>query len=119
MSIKRIIADKTDIEIDLVDLFTTFFNIESIFAQELYDTQLRSHIDQLRDDVSFFVEAPYIDKVYRDSFYSYFSSKLGNYKKDCIRISIFNGPLIEELFSEVAKFKELSDNYLGFMVVRL
>lgn len=118
MSIRRVIATKADIEKDVVDLFNSFFGIDPVFAKDVYTKQLAIHIEQILDDVSFFIEAPYIDKVYRDSYYNYFSSKLGNYKKDCIRISIFKGAITEESFRNNATVQDLHNSYLGFIVLR-
>jgi hypothetical protein len=118
MIIQRVIATKTDIEVSILELFTNFFGIDTAFTKRIYDDGLKGHIDQLIDDVSFFIEAPYIDKVYRDSYYHYFSSKLGNYKKDCIRISVFKGTITEESFRDVGQTKSLRENYLGFLILR-
>lgn len=75
-------------------------------------------IQQLRDDCTLVVEYPYVDKVYRDSFYTYYSSKLHEYQRDCIRVSIFKREIDESFFLNEDKYETLRDNYLGFFVIR-
>ena len=70
-------------------------------AKLVYEEQLEKHLDQFKDCLSIVVEAPYVDKVYRDSYYNYFSSKHGIYPKDCVKLSFFD-----------------EKNYCGFMVLR-
>lgn len=40
-----------------------------------------------------FVESDYVDKVYRDSYYTFFSNKHISPERNCIRLSIFKGEL--------------------------
>ncbi len=63
-------------------------------------------------------ESPYIDKVYRDSYYNYYSSKLSQYKRDTIRISIFDEEVIHEDFRDELSIRRIAEHYLGFIVIR-
>ncbi len=118
MSISRIIASKVELRSEIVDLMVTQFSLQKLFAETLYDNVVHSNIDQVIDDSYYFIEAPYIDKVYRDSYYSYFSSKLGNYKKDSIRLSIFKEEIKEEDFRNPDSLTDLQNRYLGFITLR-
>ena len=89
---------------------------EDVVTHEIYG--LKNHIDQLKDNCSFLIETNYIDKVYRDSFYHYYSSKLNICKKNCIRISIFDGVIKAVDFRDKTKFNDLKKSYLGFIVLR-
>lgn len=51
---------------------------------------LRPYFDNLKDDIYVLVEHPYVDKVYRDSYYNYYSSKNDVYHRDCIRCTSSN-----------------------------
>jgi len=77
-------------------------------------------LSDLKDPLSFLIEYPYIDKHYRDTYYSFHSSKFANIGKNCIRVHIFDGEeqcLIEECLSkeDTDSFKE---KYLGFFIIR-
>jgi hypothetical protein len=74
---------------------------------------------KMKDSTFIIAEHPYVDKVFRDSYYNYFSTKLNPYKRDCIRLSFFN----KEICFEDFRLKEeqnnpFQDSYLGFMVIR-
>lgn len=69
----------------------------------------------LRKDLSFFVEYPYVDKFYRNSFYNYYSSKNYSYSRDTIRVSVFELGLNEDSAYDV---EFLRSKYLGFFIIR-
>lgn len=75
-------------------------------------------IDNLKDSLWVYIEHPYVDKVYRDSYYFYYSSKLGNYHKDCIRISLFENEIENSHFRDEEQYKSIVENYRGFIVIR-
>lgn len=87
-------------------------------AELLYDKCVKTHFDKLKDNVFLLAETNYVDKVFRDSFYHYYSSKLTKYKRDCIRISIFEGDISATDFLENDKQSELKNKYRGFIVLR-
>lgn len=63
------------------------------------------------------VEYPYVDKVYRNSYYRYYSGKAKQVSRDCIRLSFFidtdpsmvGCPMIHEIWEQ---------QYRGFMILR-
>ena len=63
------------------------------------------------------VEYPYVDKVYRNSYYRYYSGKAKPVSRDCIRLSFFidtnptmvGNPMIHEIWER---------QYRGFMILR-
>lgn len=63
------------------------------------------------------VEYPYVDKVYRNSYYRYYSGKAKPVSRDCIRLSFFidtdpsivGNPMIHEIWEQ---------QYRGFMILR-
>jgi hypothetical protein len=75
-------------------------------------------LSTLKDNLTFVSENPYIDKVFRDSYYTYFASKHQSMERDCIRISIFEGKLNEEDFFSRDKKDWVQSAYLGFFVIR-
>lgn len=82
------------------------------------DKHIRLLLDRLKDEVTFISEFPYVDKVYRDSYYTYFSSKLKPYHRDCIRVSIFDGSIDLDHYQDQTKYPDLYEKYLGFFVIR-
>ncbi len=82
------------------------------------ETHLNDFLDNLKDDLYLMIEFPYVDKVYRNSYYSYFSSKHKSYHRDCIRISLFENEIEFEDFGDKERTKYLDENYLGFFVIR-
>lgn len=93
--------------------------ISSFYGQNLvHKSVLQNFISPIKDSVQFVVEYPYVDKVYRDSYYSYFSSKLSKYHRDCIRVSIFDGKVGSDYFFKNDHHDDLKKNYRGFFVVR-
>lgn len=112
----RIYCNKEELKENLSKLLNEEFNIPDYL--NAYDTQIEKHITPLIDDLTIFIESPYVDKVYRDSYYSYFSSKLGSYKRDCIRLSFFNGQIDLSGFESNDGVNVIQSQYLGFMVLR-
>lgn len=63
------------------------------------------------------VEYPYVDKVFRNSYYRYYSGKAKQVSRDCIRLSFFidtdpsiaGNPMIHEIWEQ---------QYRGFMILR-
>lgn len=79
---------------------------------------LNEFFKYLKDDLFLFIEHPYVDKVYRDSYYFYFSTKNYEYKRNTIRISFFKSEIKDEDFRNYERVNELQNNYLGFLVLR-
>lgn len=68
-------------------------------------------------NIAVVVEYPYVDKVYRNSYYRYYSGKAKQVSRDCIRLSFFidtnpsivGTPIIHEIWEQ---------QYRGFMILR-
>lgn len=94
------------------------FNLSSKTVDYIYEDKIKRYIDKLKDNCYFLLESPYVDKVYRDSFYNYYSSKLNNYQRDCIRLSIFENKITPEHFRTPDHFDYLKNCYRGFIIFR-
>jgi hypothetical protein len=77
-----------------------------------------THIDRLTNCKSVLIQSPYVDKVYRDSYYHYFASKHAAYNKNAIRISFFNIELSEADFTTSLNLEKIENSYLGFIILR-
>jgi hypothetical protein len=82
------------------------------------ETDLASLVDQLREELYCLIEYPYVDKLYRDSYYNYYSSKHLSYKRDCIRVSLFEGEISDQEFLNPEGHDELNKKFLGYFVIR-
>lgn len=79
---------------------------------------VKNYLDHLKQNLYVLVEHPYVDKVYRDSYYHYYSSKNQEYNRDCIRLSFFNKKLILDDFRNHKSHEHIRDAYLGFTIIR-
>src|SRR3546814_5218293 len=73
---------------------------DTLFPSTTLFRSVAEHLSRLQPNCYFLAETPYVDKVYRDSHYHYFSSKLKRYQRDCIRISFFSGAINDALFRD-------------------
>lgn len=73
---------------------------------------LFSHLEQF----TVIAEDHYIDRVYRDSYYFYYSCKYFNYDRYCKRLFLFDG-FFEEDFSDISS-EVLEERFMGSIVVR-
>jgi hypothetical protein len=86
----------------------------------LLQQQLTPYLSAMKSNLYAVIEAPYVDRMYRDAFYHYYSSKLGAYLRDSCRISFFS-KVVE--YDDFRDFDDVHDNklagcYLGYMVLR-
>lgn len=75
--------------------------------------RIMSLLASIKNGLSFVIETPYIDKHYRDSYYFYFSQKLRAFKRDCIRVHIFDSE-----FTDLENLESQINNYAGYFIVR-
>jgi len=79
-------------------------------------TLIENLIAKLIDDISFLIEFYYVDRHFRDTYYSFFSSKFKRIDRECIRVHMFNKKIDkDDIFN---KNTNLSDSYLGFFIIR-
>lgn len=79
---------------------------------------LYSIINNLKRDLWSVIEYPYVDKVYRDSYYSYFASKHNSYFRDCIRVSFFSEEVVPRDFRDEEYKHTLLRTFVGYLVIR-
>lgn len=109
---------------DFRDVVKWLLNSEFGMAEEYLDDILSKGFDDfishLRDDLMTYIEPVYVDKVYRDSYYSYYASKSANMSKNCLRISFFLDDKhdIYDGEMDMGQYDYLRGHYRGFVVVR-
>jgi len=117
--IVRSIAKLTEILPVLSDHIQYAWGIEkSPMLDSLLQAFVSKHLSRLKNCKSCLVESPYVDKVYRDSYYHYYASKHTNYNRNSIRISLFDTDLDENDFYGEEADEKLAESYLGFIVLR-
>ncbi len=82
------------------------------------NSSLTEFISKLDPNIFFVIEYPYVDRVYRDSYYSYFASKLLKYSRNSFKVSLFSGEPQMELFNDAKGHLSLQEIYLGFFTIR-
>lgn len=112
------ITKTQDATSDLKDIIKDYLKLSDAIAQNLTNQVIKPHIDQLKDDISLVIETDYVDKVYRDSYYHYYSSKMNTYNRDCIKISLFSQEILATTFDNIQDLKTLKDSYLGYFLLR-
>ena len=94
------------------------FVMDDDFSKSSFSTSIRDNLKTMRVELNVVIETEYIDKVYRDSYYNFFSTKLKRYNRNCVRLSFF-----EPKFSTIEEFMEAGMDklrmwYDGFLVIR-
>lgn len=67
------------------------------------------------------IERDYVDKDYRSTFYSFYAKKGQAYRKDCVRLHLFDETVtfdVDSLKLGPHSKEELSNHYFGYMVLR-
>ena len=113
-NISTILVEKSVLDSELNKRIQSFYNIETNLINKTRSS-IKAFLNHLNDDLKVLIEFPYVDKLYRDTYYNYFSSKTIEYSRDCIRLSIF-----KETFTETDLFNVelIQNNYLGFLIIR-
>jgi hypothetical protein len=103
-------------------LINNYGLVEGI-AQKVVEKHLGEFLLTMKDHLYVVIDSPYVDKLYRDAYYNYYSSKLNKYYRDCIRLSFFNKEVFPVEFKPFeqdveARKDSISEAYLGFLVLR-
>lgn len=95
------------------------------FAEEIHEDfkafgQLRAVMKMIGFPVTVTCEEYYVDKVYRDSYYSYFASKYLEIPRNCRRLAFFQGRLEQKVFESFDAESErlLQEAFVGTTVLR-
>ena len=106
----------------LAQIICEDFCLAEEYALHLVEERVMPHLSRLVGHTKLVIERNYVDKVYRDSYYSYYASKRTHYGRDAIKISFFNDENNKITSLDVFKDKNhitfLKENYRGFVVLR-
>jgi hypothetical protein len=104
--------------VDLIEFLKQFLHEIYFYEEKNIEKKISNYIKNLRDDLYVYVEYPYIDRVYRDSYYNYYSKKLANYDRDCVRLSLFKKKYDINNFRNLKNTTNIERSYLGFIIIR-
>lgn len=92
--------------------------VDSLTAAELGNMvdNLKKFLCEMRNDLHVIIEGVYVDSVYRDSYYEYYSTKHSTYNRFCLRMSFFDTGFKKDI--DFSNENNIKDNYLGFLVIR-
>jgi hypothetical protein len=104
---------------DVIDGIVSILNEEFQFSiHERQVARLEHFINRHVDGLYYFLEFPYVDKVYRDSYYNYFSMKNYPYIRDCLKVGAFSCEISFDDFFNPDRFSYLQENFMGFFIIR-
>ena len=72
MIITKHTIPKSELPSILIGIFQKLYGVGPKQAEDLVNESLSLHTEHLVDNLYCFIEYPYVDKVYRDSYYSYY-----------------------------------------------
>lgn len=87
------------------------------FSKNYASTCIQNLLSHLRTEILVIIETDYIDKVFRDSYYYYFASKLHDISRNCLRLSFIDEKIGEINFTQDA-VSRIPNYYLGFVILR-
>jgi hypothetical protein len=108
----RFLSKKDELVSD--EILDSIHNLLSV-DKDMIKKELTTIINVIRDDVVCFMEYPYVEKIYRDSYYSFFSKKHNPCNRDSLRISFFAETVNKDNYFTV---KNLEDNFWGYISLR-
>jgi hypothetical protein len=73
---------------------------------------------ELKDEITYIFEYPYVDRHYRDTFYFYHSAKFEEFYRNCIRVHLFLGSSVTTLDDIITMSDADKEKYMGFFIVR-
>lgn len=97
---------------------------KSLKINEFYELTLKElpkYLDNyLRNDLICHIEFPYVDKMYRDTYYHFHSTKRLSNNKDCLRIAFFEDTINQDAFysNNIEEIKQLRDKFVGYIILR-
>lgn len=87
-------------------------------SREYVIDRIAHFLSTLRGDLTILVETEYVDKAYRDCYYTLYSTKLREYYRNCVRISFFTPEFNENTEMTIDNIEIIRSAYLGFLVIR-
>jgi hypothetical protein len=108
------IADKQSLTDKIITILQSPYYCGDVFLKL---NRVNDLLNILIDDIFFVLEYPYVDRHFRDNYYSYHAAKFQMIGRDCIRVHIFQGLLKDaEKLTHDEAFQ--NNTYFGFFIIR-
>lgn len=93
----------------------------SYYLEHEFDPKrlIREYIKDFKKDAQVIIEDEYVDKVYRNIYSHFLSTKLYEYKSRCVKLSFLEASVdVTSIINGSVGEVDLKSGYLGFMVLR-
>lgn len=117
MSDRTIISDFFSIS-EFKSTVLSFIHDKYKFFPEFVDQPIDQLLESLIDNVNCYFEYPYVDKVYRDSYYNFYSTKHNSTNRNCARISFFSQDVSLDDFRNPKLFERIQSGFFGYITIR-
>lgn len=95
--------------------YIAFISDELNVSTSKIEEELTKMTEGLRQNLRCYIEYPYVDMYYRDTYYNYYAKKHSDYNRYCFRISFFDEDVDYENFHAT---ENLSEKFYGYIVLR-
>jgi hypothetical protein len=106
--------DNASIKEVLSDFLFDKFGIK----HERSKSQLAPLLKIFKEDLLYYIEYPYVEKYYRDSYYSFYSKKHNSYERNSIRLSLFSNLINPSAFFSNDYYETVQQNFFGYITIR-
>lgn len=101
-----------------IELVKNVYELDFKYNGEVVERTLKEFDKVTINKFGVFIEYPYVDKYYRDTYYNYLSTKHQDYLRNSIRISFFKNEINNENFRKKEYIENLQKEFLGFLTLR-
>ena len=102
---------------EIISIIPGFIEDKFGIVQGIVSDQLNPMLDILIDELVCFIEYPYVDRFYRDTYYSFFSKKHHAANRDSVRLSFFKESLDVDNYFQLTD-NEIKKSFLGYICLR-
>lgn len=105
---------------DIKDFLTQIEVTPQSGQVDLITKRLTEIFNLIQYPLTIVYEDEYVDKIYRDTFYTYFSGKHAHYDRNCKKLSLFRGYINSEVFYSFDDKTEafLQQRFVGICVLK-
>jgi len=87
-------------------------------SRDLVKEQINQISHTFIEEINCYIEYPYVEKYYRDTYYNFYSKKHKSCKRNSIRISFFSNCITHDALLDSEKNELIEKNFFGFITIR-
>jgi hypothetical protein len=104
---------------EISSLLISEYKLDTAAAAKIIENDIKPFFNHLKPELHVVIEMPYVDKLYRDSYYIFYASKHYQHYRDSMRLSFFDTSIEETDFLNRRIYEDkLKKRYVGFLVIR-